>query len=107
LLNLIQDNNGLTVNDASFRLKYKADTDPFLLGNKLPADMFKATPLGQPSLVIMDTSMVTQVSFDFIAPTLPLSESDETLMFGEWTFALIPCVDRTAEPLGRLDCEHG
>jgi len=28
-------------------------------------------------------------------------------MFGDWTFALTPCIDRTKELLGRLDCEHG
>lgn len=47
MLNLIEDNTGLTVNDASFRLKYKADTDADWNGSKLPADMFIAKPLGQ------------------------------------------------------------
>ena len=46
LLNLIKDNNGMTVNDATFRERYKVETESFLDTASIPVDMFMAKTLG-------------------------------------------------------------
>jgi len=45
LFNLIEDNNGLTILDEDFRIKYYNDDDSYLKATA-PKDMYIARPLG-------------------------------------------------------------